>query len=101
MNQAELLRDKEVSIYAEDLPELEEEEYYVADLIGLPVYDEEGNKIGTFKDSLQTGSNDVYLVTAPGKKDVLIPALKEYVKLISPAEGKIVVKMPQWVDEEE
>lgn len=100
MNQAELLRDKEVSIYAEDLPELEDEEFYVADLIGLPVYDEEGNKIGTFKDSLQTGSNDVYLVAVPGQKDVLIPALKEYVKLISPSEGKIVVKMPEWVDEE-
>ena len=101
MDQAELLRGKEVSLYSEDLPELEEEEFYVADLIGLPVYDEAGKQIGTFKDSLATGSNDVYLIASPGQKDLLIPALKEFVKLISPAEGKIIVKVPEWVDEEE
>ena len=40
MNESELLRGMEVSINAEDLPELEEGRFYVADLIGLPVYDE-------------------------------------------------------------
>ena len=59
MNEAELLRDQEVLIKAEDLPELEEGQFYVADLIGLPVFDTEGKQIGTFKDSLSTGSNDV------------------------------------------
>ena len=61
MNESELLRGMEVSINAEDLPELEEGRFYVADLIGLPVYDEQGEQIGTFKDALSTGSNDVYV----------------------------------------
>ena len=100
MNEAELLRGKEILINAEDLPELEEGQFYVADLIGLPVYDEEGKQIGTFKDSLSTGSNDVYVIAVPGAKDILLPALKIYVKEINVAERRIVVTLPEWVDEE-
>lgn len=100
MNEAELLRDQEVLIKAEDLPELDEGQFYVADLIGIPVYDEEGNQIGTFKDALSTGSNDVYVIAVPGAKDILLPALKIYVKEINIAEKRIVVALPEWVDEE-
>ena len=99
MNEAELLRDQEVLIKAEDLPELEEGQFYVADLIGLPVFDEEGKQIGTFKDSLSTGSNDVSLISVPGEKDIILPALKIYVKEINLAEKRIVVTLPEWVDE--
>lgn len=100
MNDAELLRDKYIYIKAEDLPELEEDQFYVADLIGLPVYDEAGEKIGTFKDALSTGSNDVYVIAVPNAKDILVPALKEYFKEINLAEKRIVVKLPEWTDEE-
>lgn len=100
MNDAELLRDKYIYIKAEDLPELEEDEFYVADLVGIPVYDLEGKQIGTFKDSLSTGSNDVYVIAVPGAKDILVPALKEYFKEINLAEKRIVVQLPEWTDEE-
>ena len=100
MNEAELLRDKNIYIKAGDLPELEEDEFYVADLVGIPVYDLEGKQIGTFKDSLSTGSNDVYIIAVPGAKDILVPALKEYFKEINLAEKRIVVKLPEWTDEE-
>ena len=100
MNEAELLRDKNIYIKAEDLPELEEDEFYVADLVGIPVYDLEGKQIGTFKDSLSTGSNDGYIIAVPGAKDILVPALKEYFKEINLAEKRIVVKLPEWTDEE-
>lgn len=99
MNEAELLRGQEVLINADDLPELEEGQFYVADLIGLPVYDEQGAQIGTFKDALTTGSNDVYVIAVPGAKDILLPALKIYVKEINLAEKRIVVTLPEWVDE--
>ncbi len=99
MNEAESLRDREVLIKAEDLPKLEEGQFYVADLIGLPVLDEAGKQIGTFKDSLSTGSNDVYVIAVPGEKDILLPALKIYVKEINLAEKRIVVNLPEWVDE--
>lgn len=99
MNDAELLRDKKILIRAEDLPPLEEGRFYVADLIGLPVFDEEGTQLGTFKDSITTGSNDVYIVAVPGSKDLLIPALKIYVREINLQEKRIVVKLPEWTDE--
>lgn len=101
MDDAELLRNQKVSIRAEDLPQLEEGEFYVADLVGLPVYDETGREIGTFKDSLQTGSNDVYVIAVPGKKDILLPALKANVREINVAERRIVVKLPDWIDDKE
>lgn len=99
MNDAELLRDKKILIRAEDLPPLEEGRFYVADLIGLPVFNEEGKQLGTFKDSITTGSNDVYIVAVPGSKDLLIPALKIYVREINLQEKRIVVKLPEWTDE--
>mgnify|MGYP001754198612 FL=1 len=99
MNDAELLRDKKILIRADDLPPLEEGRFYVADLIGLPVFDEEGKQLGTFKDSITTGSNDVYIVAVPGSKDLLIPALKIYVREINLQEKRIVVKLPEWTDE--
>lgn len=99
MNDAELLRDTKILIRAEDLPPLEEGRFYVADLIGLPVFDEEGKQLGTFKDSITTGSNDVYIVAVPGGKDLLIPALKIYVREINLQEKRIVVKLPEWTDE--
>ncbi len=99
MNDAELLRDKKILIRAEDLPPLEEGRFYVADLIGLSVFDEEGKQLGTFKDSITTGSNDVYIVAVPGGKDLLIPALKIYVREINLQEKRIVVKLPEWTDE--
>ncbi len=99
MNEAELLRGQEVLINAEDLPKLDEGQFYVADLIGLPVYDEQGTQIGVFKDSLSTGSNDVYVISVPNAKDILLPALKIYVKELNLTAGRIVVSLPEWIDE--
>ncbi len=99
MDQAELLRGKKIFIDAEILPELEEDRYYVADLIGLPVFDDTGKELGTFKDTISTGSNDVYVISVPNAKDILIPALKIYIKEIDITGGRIVVKLPEWTDD--
>ena len=84
MNDAELLRGKKVLINSEDLPQLGEGEYYVADLLGLPVF--------------STGSNDVYVIAVPEGKDILVPALKKHVKEINITDRKIVVELPEWTD---
>lgn len=98
MNDAELLRGKKVLINSEDLPQLEEGEYYVADLLGLPVFDTAGTQLGTFKDVLSTGSNDVYVIAVPEGKDILVPALKKHVKEINLKDHRIVVELPEWTD---
>lgn len=99
MNEAELLRGKKVFIRTEDLPELGEGEFYVADLLGCNVVDAEGTQVGVLKDVISTGSNDVYIVKADDGKEILVPALKQHVKEINPQERRIVVELPEWVDE--
>lgn len=99
MNEAEMLRGQKVYINTEDLPELEEGEFYVADLLGCNVADESGNAVGVLKDVISTGSNDVYVVTGTDGKELLIPALKKHVKEINLDERRITVELPEWVDE--
>ena len=73
---------KNTILYADraDLGELPEGVYYIADLIGMTVQDENGEKIGTIKEVLQTGANDVYVVRREEKKDLLIPVIEDAVK---------------------
>lgn len=99
MNEAEVLRGQKVFIYTEDLPELEEGEFYVADLVGCDVMDEAGSAVGVLKDVISTGSNDVYVVTGTDGKEILVPALKKHVKEIDLDARRIVVELPEWVDE--
>lgn len=94
----ELLRGKKVLIDRNDLPQLAEDEYYVADLIGLPVLDLAGTQIGILKDVISTGSNDVYVIAVPEGKDILVPALKKHVKEISINNRRIVVELPEWTE---
>lgn len=73
---------KNTILYADraDLGELPEGVYYIADLIGMTVQDEDGEKLGTIKEVLQTGANDVYVVRREEKKDLLIPVIEDAVK---------------------
>ncbi len=97
---AEALRGKEVSVYRKDLPELPEGRYYVGDLLGLPVLDEAGNRIGTFKDVLPTGSKDVYVIAPPSGKDILVAAIPENIREIDLPGKRIIVRLPAWDDED-
>ena len=97
---AEALRGQKVAVYREDMPELPEGRYYVGDLIGLPVVDEAGNRIGTFKDVLPTGSKDVYVIAPPEGKDILVAAIPENILDIDLPGKRITVRLPQWDDEE-
>ena len=57
---AERLRGCELYVRREDAIPLEEGEYYVGDLVGCTVFDEDGNEVGVLRDILQTGANGVY-----------------------------------------
>lgn len=62
-----------------DAVELEEDEYFIADLIGLDVVLEDDSAFGTLKDVLETGANDVYIIDTKEHGEVLIPAIEECV----------------------
>lgn len=57
----------------------EKDEYFIADLIGMKVIADTGDVIGTLTDVMQTGANDVYVVTTDEQKEVLLPAIRECV----------------------
>lgn len=71
----------------------DDEGYFVKDLIGLQVIDEQGNKIGTLKEVFNTGANDVYEVVLEDGKSIYLPAIKQVVKKIDIASQTMVVKI--------
>ena len=91
---ANKLRGSYIKVDRKSAVKLPKDSYSICDLIGLEVYDEKGLLIGTVKDVLQTGSNDVYVIQSSGK-DILIPALKDIVKKIDLENKKILVEMPE------
>ena len=98
INEAE--KYKGLIIYAdrEDLWELEDGVYYIADLIGLEVYDESG-KIGVIADVFNTGANDIYDVKRDGKKNLLLPVIDDVVKEIDIENGRVTVHVMEGLDE--
>jgi 16S rRNA processing protein RimM len=81
----------------QNLPELPKSEYYHHQLLGILVKDEAGNIIGTLTDILETGANDVYVISpADGKDDILIPAIKTVIKKIDIESNLMIAHPPEW-----
>lgn len=94
-NDVESLRGKFIQIERKDLFPLPKGHYYIFDIIGMDVLNEQGNYLGKVSDVLQTGSNDVYVVEAADAKTVLIPAIKQVVLNIDMDTKKITVKLQE------
>ena len=92
-DQAEQLVGLEILIDKSRLPQLEEGEYYWFEIIGMAVYEENGNHLGNISSIIETGSNDVY-VTRNGEEEILIPALESVVIKIDRDSRKMLVRLP-------
>ncbi len=77
INDIEKYKKAELYVTRENAVELEEDEYFIADLIDLKVVSDEGEELGTLSDVLQTGANDVYVISKEGTSDLLVPAIKD------------------------
>lgn len=94
VEEAEKLRKKNVYIDEEDLEDLEEDSYYVKDLIGLEIVDEKsGESLGKLDYIFNTGANDVYEITTKDNKKVYLPAIKQVIKKVDIEAGKIYVEI--------
>ena len=91
-NAAEALKNRDVYITEEDLVELPEDTFYIRDLIGLKVVDNSG-VIGVMKDVLQPSAQDVYVIKTDGGQELMVPAVKEFVKEINLKEGYVKVEL--------
>ena len=84
---------KGTTLYAarEDF-DLDEGDYFIADLIGLDVVDvDNGKKYGVIKDVINRGSSDIYVVNTPNGERMM-PAVEEFVKKVDIDGGKVFVK---------
>lgn len=61
----------------EDAVALEEDEYFITDMIGMSVVTDDGERFGVLTDVMETGANDVYVVETEEHGEVLLPAIKE------------------------
>ena len=59
------------------LVERKEDEYFIADMIGIQVVTEDDEPFGTLKDVMETGANDVYVIDTEEHGEVLVPAIRE------------------------
>ncbi|AKO93862.1 ribosome maturation factor RimM [Priestia filamentosa] len=91
INQVEAFKNCLLKVPSSDLVELEEGEYYFHEIVGCEVYTEEGNLVGTIKEILATGANDVWVVKASGRKDVLIPYIEDVVADINVEEKRVII----------
>lgn len=77
INEVEAYRKKGLYVSRKDAVPLEENEYFIADLIGLQVESDEGALLGRLTDVLTTGANDVYVVKTEEGKEILLPAIRQ------------------------
>lgn len=77
INDVEPWRQKELWVPREEAQELDEDEYYIADLIGMDVFLEDGSAFGTIRDVMETGANDVYVVEDTHGEEILLPAIHD------------------------
>ena len=92
---AQKLTGRLLTVARAEAAPLDDGEYYVFDIVGLTVYDEEDNELGTVENVLRTGSNEVHAVRSEDGREILIPALRTVVRTIDVPSGRMTVRFPQ------
>lgn len=93
INDVEKYKQCKLFVDREHAVPLEEDEYYMTDLIDMSVVTEDGASIGTLKEIIPTGANDVYVVVDEAGKELLLPAIKECILLVDMEQRKMLVHL--------
>lgn len=91
INDIEKYRQKSLYVTRKNAVRLQRDEYFIADLIGLKVQDEDGTELGTVKDVIETGANDVYEVEMADGRSLLLPAIKQCILNVDVENGRMQV----------
>lgn len=97
--EAEKLKGMNLYTPKDELPDLDDDEFYHTDLIGLKAETKEGVVLGTIEAVQNFGAGDL-LVLKTEKGEELIPFIKDYVLDVSKVNGKVILELPSWVDTE-
>lgn len=89
-NEAEKLRGIQLWVDRDNAVELDEDEVFIADILGARAFDTKGNQLGVLKDVLTPGGVDVFVLKTP-KGNLMFPALREVLLEMNADEGKLVL----------
>lgn len=90
INDAEKYKGRDLLITRENAVPLEEGEFFICDIIGSTVFEEDGTEFGTLKDVMETGANDVFVVEMKNGGEVLLPCIDDCIKEIDVEAKRIV-----------
>lgn len=90
------IRNELVYVRVDELPALPDGEYYFHQLLGMKVYNEQDDYLGELSEIMETGANDVYIITGPDGQETLVPALDSVMKKIDLDNRKMVINPPEW-----
>lgn len=93
INQVEQYKRCPLMVTRENAVPLEEDEYYIADLIGMTIMDESGVTIGVLENVIETGANDVYEVRTEDGSRILLPAIKDCILDVDLEENIVLVHL--------
>lgn len=99
INDVEKYRDGILKVSEERLTELPENEFYLHQIVGLTVQDEEKNTIGKISEVMSPGANDVWVIERPKKKDLLIPYIEEVVLKVDLENQLVTIHMMEGLDD--
>lgn len=85
-------RNKLVFAAEEDLPPLDDDEFYIHDLIGCTVETSDGTHVGMLQSVLELPAHYVYIVSRKGLPDALIPAVPAFIEDVDVEEQRIVIR---------
>jgi 16S rRNA processing protein RimM len=92
-----VLRNMMVYAKIADLPELQNDELYQHELIGMEVVTVDGESLGRLSEFLETGANDVLIVIDDAGNELLLPDIPSVVLGIDPERHRIIVQPPEWL----
>lgn len=87
INDVEKYRKSELLVTRQNAVRLAKDEYFIADLMGLTVKNEDGEDIGVIRDVMETGANDVYVIDLNDGRELLLPAIKQCVLTVDVEAG--------------
>ena len=94
LQDAEPFRGQSLFTTRDRVPPPPQGSYYYFQLLDLEVYTSEGEHLGRLSEIMQTGSNDVYVVTN-GDRELLVPALEDVILTVDVEAGRMVVDLPE------
>ena len=93
INDIERYKGKRLLVDREHAVKLKKDEYFIADMIGMDVFTEDGELFGALKDVMETGANDVYIIEMSDGKEVLVPAIKQCILDVDIENRKMVIHL--------